>query len=105
VESAIGLYSELVGYESEKIDIDGHPYHVLKQGDVPRAGVIQAPEEVHAQWLPYVRVADVVAAAARAEALGARVVLQDDDAAILVDPTGAAIGVHVWSSRSAEEAR
>jgi predicted enzyme related to lactoylglutathione lyase len=105
VESAIGFYSELAGYESETVDLDGRPYHVLKRGDVPRAGVIQAPEEVHPLWLPYVRVEDAAAAAARAETLGARVVLQDPDAAILVDPTGAAIGVHAWAGRSAEEAR
>ena len=28
-----------------------------------------------------------------------------EDAAILVDPTGAAIGVHAWAGRGAEEAR
>jgi len=105
VESAIGLYSELVGYESEAVDLGGQPYRVFKQGDVPRAGVVEAPKEVHSLWLPYVRVKDAAAAAARAETLGARVVLQDDDAAILIDPTGAAIGVHAWSGRRAEEAR
>jgi len=105
VESAIGFYSELAGYESETVDLDGQPYHVLKRGDVPRAGVMEAPEEIHSLWLPYVRVEDAAAVASRAETLGARVVLQDDDAAILIDPTGAAIGVHTWSGRSAEEAR
>jgi predicted enzyme related to lactoylglutathione lyase len=105
VEAAIGFYSALVGYESETVDLDGQPYRVLKQGDVPRAGVMKAPEEVHPLWLPYVRVEDAAAAAARAETLGARVVLQDDDAAILVDPTGAAIGVHAWASLGEEEAR
>jgi len=105
VAAAVGFYSELAGYESEMVDLDGQPYHVLKRGDVPRAGVEQAPKEVHPLWLPYVRVEDAAAAAARAETLGARVVLQDDDTAIMVDPTGAAIGVHVPSGRLAEEAR
>ena len=105
VETAAGFYSELVGYESETVDLDGQPYHVLKRGDVPRAGIVEAPDEVHPLWLPYVRVEDAAAAAARAETLGARVVLQDPDAAILVDPTGAAIGVHDWFGRREGEAR
>jgi predicted enzyme related to lactoylglutathione lyase len=105
VESAIGFYSELAGYESETVGLDGKPYRVLKRGGVPRAGVEEAPKEVHSLWLPYVRVEDAAGTAARAETLGARVVLQDDDTAILVDPTGAAIGVHVRSGRSAEETR
>jgi predicted enzyme related to lactoylglutathione lyase len=105
VESAIGFYSALAGYESQTIDRDGQPYYVLKQGDVPRAGVIEAPQKVHSLWLPYVRVEDAAAAAARAESLGARVVLREANAAILIDPTGAAIGVHAWAGRSGEQAR
>jgi predicted enzyme related to lactoylglutathione lyase len=105
VESAIGFYSELGGYEPETIELDGRAYHVLKQGDVPRAGVVEAPEEVSPLWLPYVRVEDPAGIARRAASLGARVVVQDDDAAILVDPTGAAIGVQTWSGRRDEDPR
>ena len=72
---------------------------------IPRAGVVEAPAEVDPQWLPYVRVQDPALIAERATALGGRVVLQDDDAVILVDPTGAPIGVQVWSPKDAEETR
>ena len=60
--------------------------------------MVAAPPEVQPLWLPYVRVEDPEAIAARAEALGARVVMRDDQAAILVDPTGAPIAVQVWEA-------
>ena len=71
-------------------------YRVLRRGDIRRAGVLLAPDEVSAQWLPYVRVEDAAGTAARAVKLGAEVVSQDEDGAILIDPTGAAIGVQSW---------
>ena len=45
------------------------------------------------------RVADAPALARRAQELGARVVLQDETAAILVDPTGAAVGLQFWPEK------
>ena len=99
------LYSAMAGYQRESVDFRDHAYKVLRDADDRRAGVVEAPPEVNSLWLPYVRVKDAAAAAARAESLGARIVMQDDETAILVDPTGAAIGVHVPSGRLAEEAR
>ena len=96
VDAAVRFYSELTGYQSETIELGGEDYRVLKRSDVARAGVIRAPDDVGAQWLPYVRVEDPARTAARAEKLGAEVVALDEDAAILLDPTGAAIGVRSW---------
>ncbi len=100
VAAAVSLYSTLGGYEPEIIELDGQSYHVLKQGDRPRAGVLEAPPDVNPLWLPYVRVKDVAASAGLAESLGARIVLQDDRNAILVDPGGAPFGIQVWSGRT-----
>jgi predicted enzyme related to lactoylglutathione lyase len=96
VDAAAALYTELAGYEVETVEHEGLPYHVLKDGSVPRAGMLEAPPEVNPLWLPYVRVKDAQGTAARAAALGARIVLQDEGSAILVDPTGAPIGIQVW---------
>jgi hypothetical protein len=101
--AATRFYAELVGYELESIEFEGNPYHVLKAGGVARAGVVSAPPEVQPLWLPYVRVDDSEAAAVRAEALGARIVVQDETSAILVDPTGAPIGVQSWAGRGGED--
>lgn len=95
-EAAVRFYAELVRYESESVELGGKPYRVMTTDEVPRAGIVEAPRDVDPQWLPYVRVEDAAATAARAEALGARIVWRDEDAVILVDPTGAPIGLQVW---------
>jgi predicted enzyme related to lactoylglutathione lyase len=102
VEGAMQLYSQLGGYEREVVEFRDVPYNVLRSGDVRRAGVVEAPPEVNPLWLPYVRVEDAASTAARAVDLGARLVMQDDLTAILVDPTGAPIGIGVWSGRRDE---
>jgi hypothetical protein len=104
-DPAIGFYVDLVGYQQDIIRFREHRYRVLKRDGVPRGGVMQAPPDVKPQWLPYVRVEDAEATARRAEELGARVVMQDEDAAILVDPTGAPFGVQRWDGADAESAR
>ncbi len=99
VNTAVSLYSTLGGYVPETVEHDGHAYYVLKQGDLPRAGVLEAPPEVNPLWLPYVRVEDAKATVALARSLGARIVVQDDRSAILVDPGGAPFGIQMWSGR------
>jgi len=101
--AASAFYAELVGYTEETVEHAGAPYRVLKQGDVPRAGIVHAPEEVPPQWLPYVRVEDAGRVADLALSLGARVFNRDPDSAILVDPHGAAIGVQSWDGPREEE--
>ncbi len=95
-EQAARFYTELVGYRVEAVDRGDRSYRVFKQGDALRAGIVEAPAEVKPLWLPYVRVRDPGVVAARAALLGARVVTHHQDAAILIDPTGAPIAVQVW---------
>lgn len=103
VEAATGFYAALAGYESDTVELEDHPYRVLRTGKVPRAGVVAAPPQVNPAWLPYVRVEDAHGTAARAAKLGARIVMQSESAAILVDPTGAPVGVQSWSGRDGAE--
>ena len=102
VDSAIDLYSTLGGTQAERIDLRGESYHVLKHGNVRRAGIVKAPPEVNSVWLSYVRVKDARGTAARAAELGARIVTQDASTAILIDPMGAPIGIGVWNGRDEE---
>jgi predicted enzyme related to lactoylglutathione lyase len=104
VDSAAAFYAALAGYEPETVEFRGHPYHVLKGSGVPRAGVVSAPPEVNPLWLPYVRVEDPGDTAARAATLGARIVMQDEHGAILVDPTGAPIGIQAWAGSDGQGA-
>jgi hypothetical protein len=102
VAGALDLYAALGGTQADSVEFRDAKYHVLKDGDVLRAGVVEAPPEVNPIWLPYVRVNDAAAAAKHAESLGARIVMQDERTAILVDPSGAAIGVGTWSGQRSQ---
>ena len=116
---AVEFYEGLLGYRSKGIaarleDLDAEDYgEALAEGDrpvvffamyggeKPRAGIHQLPVEGLPHWLPYVAVRDVAEATARAVELGAEVLLppeavNNEEAAILADPTGAPFGVQQW---------
>ncbi len=102
IDAAAEFYAALVGYDSDTVEFEGEPYRVLKADGVPRALLMEAPSHVNPLWLPVVRVADAAATATRAAELGARVVMRDERAAILVDPTGAPLGIRAWEGREPE---
>ena len=116
---AVDFYEGLLGYRSEGIaarleEVAEDEYgEAIAEGDLPvvfyamsvgedvRAGSHQLPAEAHPHWLPYVAVGDVAEAVARAVELGASVLLpaeavNNGEAAILSDPTGAPFGVQQW---------
>lgn len=102
--ASAGFYGKLVGYSTETMDLgDGKDYTVFRGSGARRSGLVDNPfDHVPTNWLPYVRVSDAGAVAARAEALGGRVLLaQSEDirngtAAIVADPTGAALTIQQW---------
>lgn len=100
-EKALSFYGTLLGYTSEPMEAGGPGrYHLLRKEGVPRGGVMRSPDpKIPAMWLPYVSVADCDASAAKAVALGARVVHGPQEIpnigrfTVLLDPLGAAIAV------------
>jgi predicted enzyme related to lactoylglutathione lyase len=105
------FYRELLGLEPDVVDLGGTAYTVLGRDGRAYAGMIPIPQpDIRPNWLPIVRVADAKAIAERAERLGGRVLLaprqevRQGQAAIVADPTGAAVGVHVWDVAPAHAA-
>jgi predicted enzyme related to lactoylglutathione lyase len=104
VEASSEFYRKLVGYDLQTETIlDDLEYVIFARGDDPRAGVIPRPvETVRAHWLPYVRVEDPAALAAKVEGLGGFVLLDPREdvrkgtVAVVLDPTGAAIALQQW---------
>ncbi len=101
--ASAAFYRGLLGLEPDTVDLGGSPYTVLGRGDTPYAGMIRIPQpEIRPNWLPIVRVADARAIAERAAQLGGRILLSPrpeiraGKAAIVADPTGGAVAVHVW---------
>jgi uncharacterized protein len=98
--AALKFYGEVVGFGHEIYEErDNFTYYLLKT-DRPRAGLFRSPwDRDTSAWLPYVRVADPAAMAARAVELGGRIALQprpdvrNGSLAIVVDPAGAAVAL------------
>ncbi len=101
---AVRLYEKVVGYETELMDVGGiEDYAMLTRDGRRRAGVNFLPwEEVQSNWLPYVKVDDAEATAARVEELGGRVLLpplpeiRNGSVALVMDPSGAAFAIQEW---------
>jgi predicted enzyme related to lactoylglutathione lyase len=100
------FYRAVGGYATEPAaDVAGLAQLRLKAGGRLRAGILRKPKpEIRSAWLPYVRVTDVAATAAKAREAGGRVVLGPTEArghpmAIIVDPTGAPFAVAEWAGR------
>jgi predicted enzyme related to lactoylglutathione lyase len=97
VNAAADLLIDVADYQRETVDLRDEPYNVLGDQKMRRAGIVEAPPEVRPTWLPYFRVADTSATVDRAVALGARLVVQNDRSAILVDPNRAEFAVGTWA--------
>lgn len=103
--AALAFYKSLAGYESRVAPgASGIEYHVLER-QASRAGLLQIPPDlqgVQPNWLPYVRVADPSALAAKAVSLGGKVAIEpraeirDGTLAVVIDPRGAAVALQKW---------
>jgi predicted enzyme related to lactoylglutathione lyase len=102
VTGARNFYRSVLGYDTRthKVGRD-HRFEILARDGHPRAGVIVVDlEGIESNWLPYVRVENVSRTLERARKGGGYVLLERGDLAVVVDPTGAAIGVQRWKGRS-----
>jgi len=105
VELARTFYSNLAGLAATQQQRPDSlvQYILTRSGPGPVAGVVPIGERpIRPNWLPYVRVNDPAAVAARAEQLGGRVIVRPSpeirkgSVAVIVDPSGAAIALQKW---------
>jgi len=97
------FYGDLIGWRADEMPMgDGSTYTVLMKSDGPAGGLMRMPVEhgsMPPQWLPYVAVDDVDAAAAKVARLGGQVVAPAFDMptvgriCIIADPDGARLGL------------
>jgi predicted enzyme related to lactoylglutathione lyase len=90
---ATDFYRRLLGWRPAPVDAAGREYTALEMGGGVAGGVVECPT-ARAVWLPYVEVADAVAATERAQALGARVLLAPREGpagyrSVIAEPAGA----------------
>lgn len=105
VDGARTFYTNVAGLgATRQTRTDSLLHYVLTTaGSAPVAGVVPIGErEIRPHWLPYIRVNDPAAMAARAEQLGGRILLpvradiRNGSVAVVADSGGAAIALQKW---------
>jgi predicted enzyme related to lactoylglutathione lyase len=107
-DTETAFYQTLFGYDVFDVPSDdGLDHNILSTDDYARASVntfhSDSPGRHHSHWLNFVRVVDAVAVAAKAVALGGRVLVEPHidrhggKVAVVADPTGAPFGLMEWS--------
>ncbi len=93
-DAAAGFYTGLLGWTTADF---AEGYRTFNSGETMVGGLMQ---DGNAYWLPYLRVDDADAATAKAQELGATVVMGPETMenvgrfSVVADPTGAAVGLH-----------
>lgn len=97
------FYGDVLGYRIFALpNENGVAHRVLASDGYARAGVHTLPVGHHPHWLHFVRVDDAGVSAAKATALGGRVLVEPrmdrhgGRIAVIADRSGAAIGVMEW---------
>jgi predicted enzyme related to lactoylglutathione lyase len=106
VSKAKSFYGKLFEWTLEDVPAEGMEYTMIKVGTGTGGGIMKHPVPgAPSAWLAYVEVDDVAAATAKAKSLGATVMKDVTEVmgagwlSIIVDPTGAALGL--WKSTTA----
>ena len=105
VDKAKAFYGKLFEWSLEDIPMGERTYTMINVGKGTGGGMMkQLIPGASSAWLPYVEVADILAATKKARALGATVMKDVTEVmgmgwlSIIVDPTGAMLGL--WKTKS-----
>ncbi|MCB9578267.1 MAG: VOC family protein [Polyangiaceae bacterium] len=100
VDKAKGYYGELFGWTFQDMPMPEGTYTIAKLGETMVGGMMQLPaDDVPPNWMSYVSVEDVDAAAKTVKAEGGTMIVEPKDVpgmmrfAVLSDPSGAVIGM------------
>jgi predicted enzyme related to lactoylglutathione lyase len=106
VAKAKTFYGKLFDWKLEDIPLGDTTYTMVKVGEGTGGGLMKQPVPgAPSAWLAYVQVDDLKAATSKAKSLGAKVMQEEVEVmgagkfSIIVDPTGAALGL--WEPRRA----
>ena len=105
VNKAKAFYGKLFDWTLEDVPMGDSAYTLIKVGNGTGGGMMKHPVPgAPSAWLAYVQVDDIAAATEKARSLGATVMKDVTEVmgmgwlSILIDPTGAALGL--WKPKS-----
>ncbi len=103
-ESLKGFYSQVVGWASQPVDMDGYNDHCMipSGGDTPVAGICHgrgANATLPRQWIIYIVVADLETSLKTCQELGGAIICPAREAgggkfAVIRDPAGAVCALY-----------
>lgn len=92
------FYSNLYGYDTTKPDENAEHYVFTKNSKL-RAGLTPVLwDDLESTWLLFIAVSNLRESALRAVELGAKIVTYNETAAVILDPSGASIGLHLMTN-------
>ena len=104
LNKAKAFYGKVFDWKLEDMDMGDMIYTMIRVGEGTGGGIMKNPmPNAGSTWVPYVDVADVKAATAKAKALGADVMKDITQIegmgsfSVVTDPTGAMLGL--WESK------
>ena len=100
VDKAKAFYGKLFDWALEDVSMGDFTYTMIKVGTGTGGGMMKHPVPgAPSAWLAYVEVDDIAAATEKAKSLGAKIMKDVTEVpgagwlSILIDPTGAALGL------------
>jgi hypothetical protein len=100
VDKAKAFYGKLFEWTLEDVPMPGMSYTMIKVGKGTGGGIMKHPMPgAPSAWLAYVEVDDIAASTEKARSLGANIIRDVTEVpgagwlSILMDPTGAALGL------------
>jgi hypothetical protein len=100
VDKAKAFYGKLFEWTLEDVPMPGMSYTMIKVGKGTGGGIMKHPMPgAPSAWLAYVEVDDIAASTEKARSLGANIIREVIEVpgagwlSILMDPTGAALGL------------
>lgn len=104
-DRAKAFYKNLFDWKIEELPMGGTTYTMIRAGEGTGGGIMKSPVPgAPSAWLAYVLVDDVAAATKKAKSLGATVANDVTEIpnygwfSVIVDPTGAALGL--WQRKA-----
>jgi len=96
--SAVALMKQLAGFTEQKSQLADSPYIVLEKDGQARAGIRRPMGKAQPGWFPWVKVTNADAIVAKAQQLGADILVPATDTganrmALIADPWGASLGI------------
>jgi predicted enzyme related to lactoylglutathione lyase len=96
-EKALDFYGAVAGYSPQSVPTKDEDFIILlRRNSRAYGGVVKLHlDGVEPNWLPYIKVDDLMGTISRAQKLGGTILLRTENVAIIADPSGGVFGIQM----------